>query len=64
MELISIYVLASMFITILIIHLFYPEPQIILKYPSGSVSDLYIDENNVCYKYHKVEVECPKGVAN
>ena len=34
-----------------IIYIMSPKPQVIIKYPNES--NIYIDENNVCYKYKK-----------
>jgi len=54
-----IYFLTAMFITILILYTFGPEPEIMVKYPdiSKDVSDVYVDNNGVCYRYHRVEVD-------
>lgn len=41
----------SIIIGIFIIYIISPKPQIILKYPNEK--NIYIDENNVCYKYKK-----------
>ena len=58
MRIICEYFLLSMFATILVLYFINPNPKIIIKYPSISddVSDVYVDDQNVCYKYHKVEV--------
>lgn len=62
MEIIIEYFLLSMLITFIILYLTYPKPKVILKYPSikNKISDLYKDTNNVCYRYHKRDVTCPK----
>lgn len=62
MEIITFYFLCAMLVTFIILYLLYPTPRIIVKYPSikNTVSDLYIDENDVCYRYHKKEIPCPK----
>lgn len=58
------------FLIALCIGLFYtyitaPTPQIIIKYPTpfnaGKVT--YIDNNDVCYKYHIKKVTCPTDKA-
>lgn len=51
--------LTALFITILILYIFSPNPEIMIKYPdlSQEVSDVYIDNKGVCYRYHRVEVE-------
>ena len=43
--------LISIIIGIFIMYIFSPKPQIILKYPNEK--NIYIDNNNVCYKYKK-----------
>jgi len=60
MEILPQYFLLSMLIAYIILYLTYPNPQIILKYPTidNDVSDTYIDANNVCYKYHKKQIPC------
>lgn len=37
------------------------EPDIVLKEPDlDKVSEnIYIDDNNVCYRYNKKEIQCP-----
>lgn len=51
------YFITTVFITMFILYIMYPEPDIIIKYPSPkeAVSDVYIDDNDVCYKYHRQE---------
>ena len=41
--------LISIIIGIFIMYIFSPKPQIILKYPNEK--NIYIDNNNVCYKH-------------
>ena len=43
--------LISILIGIAIIYINAPKPEIILKLPNES--NIYIDNNNVCYKYSK-----------
>jgi len=43
--------LLSILIGIIIIYIINPQPQVIFKYPNEK--NIYIDENNVCYKYKK-----------
>lgn len=38
-----------------IIYIFAPKPEIILKMPSES--NIYIDTNNVCYRYKKTYIK-------
>lgn len=52
--------LISIIIGIGIIYVFSPKPEIILKMPVDSASDeseIYIDTNNVCYKYKKTYIK-------
>ncbi len=43
--------LISIIIGIFIIYVYAPKPEIILKMPNEK--NIYIDTNNVCYKYEK-----------
>lgn len=60
MRIISEYLLLSMFITLVVLYFLQPSPRVIVKYPnvSDKISDTYIDDNNICYKYHRRVVEC------
>ncbi len=46
-----------MLITFLLLLALYPKQKRIMKYPdiNNPISDLYIDENDICYKYHREE---------
>jgi hypothetical protein len=61
-EYVDIYVLILVFIIgLLVTYIITPVPKTLIKYPTpdniGKV--MYIDDNNVCYKYKMVEVICP-----
>jgi hypothetical protein len=43
--------LISIIIGICIMYIFAPKPEVILKMPNDK--NIYIDNNNVCYKYLK-----------
>jgi hypothetical protein len=60
MQILPIYFAISLFISLFILYILYPAPKIILKIPNVDrhISDLYIDEDNVCYKYFRKEVKC------
>jgi hypothetical protein len=60
MQIILSYFLLSILITFFILYLSNPEHQVILKYPNYDqpISELYIDDNNVCYRYHTKQVDC------
>ncbi len=59
MKLIPTYLLLTMFLTIFVLYLFCPNPEILVKFPNprSDVSDVYIDENDVCYRYHRNEIK-------
>ncbi len=61
MKIITKYLLISMFITFVIVYITQSKPKVILKYPklSDDVSNMYVDDNNICYRYHKKEIDCP-----
>lgn len=60
MEIIISVFLLSVVVTFLILYLISPKPQVIMKYPNTDkkLSDLYVDDNNVCYRYKTKEVRC------
>ena len=53
------YLIISMFISMLILFMFDPEPKIIVKHPSpnNKISDMYVDDKGVHYKYHRKEIK-------
>jgi hypothetical protein len=59
MKLIPMYFISAMFITMFILYLMSPEPEVIIKHPSPDhdVSDVYVDDNDVCYRYHRKEIK-------
>lgn len=58
MKLLPTYFIGSLFITMFIMYIIYPNPNVIIKHPSPEedMSDVYVDDNNVCYRYHRKEV--------
>lgn len=58
------YLVAAAFVTMLILYLLAPEPEIVIKYPdiSKEISDVYVDDQGVCYRYHRVKVDDEKDV--
>jgi hypothetical protein len=58
MEIYWNYFIISVIITFIIVYFTRPEPKKIVKYPSADdqLSSLYIDDNDVCYKYHRKEI--------
>jgi hypothetical protein len=61
MEIIPILFLLSAVITFVVLYFICPKPQVIVKYPKtkDKLSDLYVDDKNVCYRYQTKEVTCP-----
>ena len=64
MKIIATYIIVSMFMTMLILYYTSPPPKIIVKYPTldQKVSDVYIDEKDVCYRYHRIKVDWYKKI--
>lgn len=60
MEIILEYFISAILVTLLFLYFIQPYPMIIIKEPNikNKVSDLYVDDNNVCYRYHTKEVGC------
>lgn len=58
--------LVALFIGLAYTYLFTSPPRMVIKYPTPfNIKDtVYVDENNVCYKYKIKEVECPKDKSN
>jgi len=59
MKLLPVYLITSMFITMFILYILYPNPEVMVKYPSltEKLSDVYVDDNNVCYRYKRNEID-------
>ena len=59
MRIIPLYLIISIFATILILYLKYPSPQVVLVSPNiTDESEVYKDKGGVCYRYHKKLVDC------
>ena len=58
MRVATIYMFVSLIITIAVLHTIYPHRPTVTKYPDVTldVSDIYVDDQNVCYRYHRVKV--------
>ena len=56
------YFMIGMFMTFSILYLYTMQYKIVLKEPSinDEESDIYMDDNKVCYKYKKVQISCHK----
>ena len=55
-----LYLLTSLFLGILIMYIYAPTPKVIIKHPTKTdTNTIYIDGNNVCYKYYIENVKCP-----
>lgn len=61
-EIIPTYFFVTLLISLFVLYITAPEPKIVIKYPdvNKEKSDLYIDDNNVCYRYKREEVACDK----
>ena len=59
MQIEPLYFIISIFITMFILYVQAPKPEIIVKYPNikEEISDTYIDDQGVCYRYHRVEID-------
>lgn len=59
MRIVPIYFLASLLISLLILFIIAPEPQVVVKYPNlyDNESNVYVDDEGVCYKYKLNKVE-------
>lgn len=61
MELILSYFFTTLIICFILLYILYPEPEIIVRVKNPTinekVSGLYIDDNNLCYKYHRKEID-------
>ena len=57
MKIIPIYLIVSICVTMLVLYIIQPNPVVVVKYPSplDEVSDVYIDDNDVCYRYYREE---------
>lgn len=64
MQILPQYFLITVVLTFIVLYLLYPSPKIIIKYPSikNDISDLYVDDNNICYKYHKTQISCKNKI--
>lgn len=58
MKIIPIYLIASIFITIFMLYVIYPEPNVLLVEPDvrKEQSIVYHDNKNVCYRYYREEI--------
>ncbi len=63
MKFLPLYFISAMFITMLFLYFIYPDPVVIIKHPSPDqeVSDVYVDDNGVCYRYYRKEVDINKA---
>ena len=58
MKVIPLYFILAVFSTMLVLYLVQPEPDVLIKYPSPqlTMSDVYVDNDGVCYRYKRQEV--------
>lgn len=54
------YMLLSMLATVFVLYVFMSNKEIVIKQPKlnnpGELSDLYMDDNKVCYRYRTVRL--------
>lgn len=57
------YFLIAILVGFFIVYITSPKPKVVIKYPTPKNNDkiTYIDDNDVCYKYKKINVPCPKN---
>jgi hypothetical protein len=57
MDILPTYFIVSVLVTMFILYIIQPEPVVIVKYPSPKeeVSSVYVDDNNVYYRYYREE---------
>jgi hypothetical protein len=62
MRIVPAYFLFCALLTMFVLYIIYPNPRIIVKYPSvnDKISDIYVDDEGVCYRYHRKEIEPEK----
>ena len=59
------YFILALIIGFIIMYLIKPEPYIIMKTPKpNNKNTLYIDDNDVCYRYVDKEIPCPNDSNN
>lgn len=56
-----LYFFVSFAIGLLIVYVFTPPPEVVMKFPSpyNSGNIIYKDTNNMCYKYDASKSACP-----
>jgi hypothetical protein len=59
-SIIPIYFFLALSITFMVLYIITPLPKVIVKHPDPKnlKSDLYIDDNGVCYRYKRKEIKC------
>jgi len=52
------YFILSAFLTMFILYLVNPSPRVIVRLPDPKkdISDLYVDDKSVHYRYHRVKI--------
>jgi hypothetical protein len=59
MKILPEYLIVSIIVTFILLYCLNPEPKIIIKMPNPSepVSVLYVDDNNITYRYERKEIK-------
>lgn len=60
MEILYEYIIVTMFITFMILYVSAGKKRIVYKEPTVDTleSDMYVDDNKVCYKYKRERIKC------
>lgn len=60
MKILPLYFFVTLLIGFFVVYISQPKPDIILKMPNPrNCNDItYIDDNDICYKYAPVELDC------
>lgn len=60
MEINFLYTLIALALGFFIVYILAPDPKLVMKHPrlSNIKNTLFVDDNNVCYKYVAEETQC------
>jgi hypothetical protein len=61
MKFVSIYFFIALFLGFFIVYANAPSPDIVIKFPNlkNAENIMYVDIDDVCYKYTKKKIACP-----
>ena len=60
MKILPLYFFSALCFGFMLLYIVFPKPKVVLRqpHPSNAGDVLYVDDSNVCYRYHKEEVAC------